>query len=42
MMSQHTKGEEENRRNSKYIADIKKKIEIVFVTDSLYDNKEDE
>ena len=36
MASQHTKGVEENIKNSRYLADIKKQIEVEFLTDSLY------
>ena len=36
MASQHTKGVEENIKNSRYVADIKKQIEMEFLTDSLY------
>lgn len=36
MASQHTKGVEENIRNSRYVADIRKQIEVAFLTDSLY------
>ena len=42
MMSQHTKGEEENRRNRRLIADIRKLIDVSFITDSLYEIEEDE
>lgn len=37
MASQHTKGVEENIRNTMYVADIRKKMEVVFLTKSLYD-----
>lgn len=37
MVSQHTKGQEENIRNTGYVADIRKKLEVNFITDSLYD-----
>ena len=37
MVSQHTKGQEENIRIRKYVEDIRKQIQIVFLTDSLYD-----
>lgn len=37
MANQHTKGQEENIRNTKYVSDIKKKMEVVFLTQSLYD-----
>lgn len=36
MASQHTKGVEENIKNSRYVADIRKQMEIEFLTDSLY------
>lgn len=36
MASQYTKGEEENIRNRMYLEDIRKQIELVFLTDSLY------
>ena len=36
MASQHTKGVEANIKNSRYVADIRKQIEIVFITESLY------
>lgn len=37
MTNQHTKGLEENIRNTKYVSDIRKKMKVVFVTPSLYD-----
>ena len=37
MVSQHTKGREENVRNRMYIADIRKQMELCFLTESLYD-----
>ena len=37
MVSQHTKGHEENVRNRMYIADIRKQMELCFLTESLYD-----
>lgn len=37
MASQHTKGVEENIKNTAYVADIRKKMEIIFLTQSLYD-----
>lgn len=37
MASQYTKGQEENIRIKKYMADLKKKIKIVFLTDSIYE-----
>lgn len=36
MASQHTKGMEENIRNRAYVENIRKQIEVVFLTDSLY------
>lgn len=36
MASQHTKGMEENIRNRRYVENIRKQIEVVFLTDSLY------
>ncbi|MCM1251811.1 MAG: 4-hydroxy-2-ketovalerate aldolase [Clostridium sp.] len=36
MASQHTKGMEENIRNRRYLEDIRKQIEVAFLTDSLY------
>lgn len=40
MVNQHTKGQEVNRRNSRYVADIRKQMQIVFLTDSVYDSSE--
>lgn len=37
MANQHTKGLEENIRNTKYVSDIRKKIAVNFLTDSLYE-----
>lgn len=37
MASQHTKGQEENIKIRKYVADLKKKIKIQFLTESLYE-----
>ena len=37
MANQHTKGQEENIRNTGYVADIRKKMEVIFLTPSLYD-----
>lgn len=37
MMNQHTRGQEENIKNAGYVADIRKKLEVLFITDSLYD-----
>lgn len=36
MASQHTKGLEENIKNRRYLEDIRKQLEVVFLTDSLY------
>lgn len=36
MVSQHTKGVEENIRNRRYMEDIRKQVCIEFLTDSLY------
>lgn len=36
MASQHTKGVEENIKNSRYVTDIRKQIEVEFLTESLY------
>ncbi len=36
MVSQHTKGVEENIKNSRYVADINKKLTINFLTKSAY------
>ena len=36
MASQYTKGTEENIRNRAYLEKIRKQIEVVFLTDSLY------
>lgn len=36
MMSQHTKGLEENIKNAGYVSDIRKKIDLEFITPSLY------
>lgn len=36
MASQHTKGMEENIRNRAYVENIRKQIEVVFLTESLY------
>lgn len=36
MASQHTKGMEENIKNRRYMEDIQKQLEVVFLTDSLY------
>lgn len=40
MVNQHTKGQEENVRNSRYVEDIRKKLKIDFLTDSVYDKQE--
>lgn len=37
MTNQHTKGKEENIRNTRYVSDIRKKIKINFLTQSIYD-----
>lgn len=37
MANQHTKGQEENIRNTGYVADIRKKMDVIFLTPSLYD-----
>lgn len=37
MASQHTKGVEENIKNTMYVSDIRKKMDIIFLTQSLYD-----
>ena len=37
MANQHTKGMEENIKNTGYVADIRKKMEVNFLTQSLYD-----
>ncbi len=37
MANQHTKGMEENIKNTRYVADIRKKMEVHFLTQSLYD-----
>ncbi len=37
MANQHTKGQEENIRNTGYVADIRKKLKVIFLTPSLYD-----
>lgn len=37
MASQHTKGVEENIKNTAYVADIRKKMKVIFLTQSLYD-----
>ncbi|MCR5503288.1 MAG: aldolase catalytic domain-containing protein [Lachnospiraceae bacterium] len=36
MASQHTKGETENIRNRRYLEDIRKQMEVTFLTESLY------
>lgn len=38
LVNQHTKGQEVNRRNSRYVADIRRQMKIVFLTDSVYDS----
>ena len=37
MENQYTEGQEENIRNAGYVSDIRKKMEVVFLTQSLYD-----
>lgn len=37
MASQHTRGAQENARNTMYVKELRKKLQIVFLTDSLYD-----
>ena len=37
MTNQHTKGQEENIKNTGYVSDIRKKMEVVFLTKSIYD-----
>ena len=37
MANQHTKGMEENIRITRYVADIRKKLDVVFLTQSVYD-----
>lgn len=39
MASQHTKGMEENIRNSRYVADIRKQLEVTFLTESVYNKQ---
>ncbi|MGN0278010.1 MAG: 4-hydroxy-2-ketovalerate aldolase [Lachnospiraceae bacterium] len=41
MINQHTKGQEENIRNSRYVAAIRKQMKLEFLTDSVYDKKEE-
>lgn len=36
LSNQHTKGQEENIRNTEYVNDLKKRISILFLTDSIY------
>ncbi len=36
MANQHTKGLEENIKNARYVSDIRKKLDVVFLTQSLY------
>ena len=40
LVNQHTDGQEVNRRNRRYVADIRKQMELVFLTDSVYDERE--
>lgn len=37
MVNQHTKGQEENRKNRKYVEDLRNNLNIVFLTESLYE-----
>lgn len=37
MLSQHTKGQEENLRIKKYVDELTKKMQITFLTDSIYE-----
>lgn len=37
MASQYTKGKDENRKIKKYISELKKKMDIYFLTDSIYE-----
>lgn len=37
MVSQHTKGQEENVKIRKYLIELKKKAKILFLTDSIYE-----
>lgn len=39
MTNQHTKGMEENIRNTGYVTDIRKKMDVVFLTPSIYDKQ---
>lgn len=39
MASQHTKRNEVNIRNRRYVEDIRKQLRVEFLTDSLYNNK---
>lgn len=39
MANQYTKGQEENIKNTGYVADIRKKMEVTFLTPSLYDKE---
>lgn len=39
MANQHTKGTEENIRNTGYVADIRRKLEVNFLTKSIYDKQ---
>lgn len=40
MVNQHTKGQEENIRNSRYVENLRKKLQIDFLTDSVYNSRE--
>lgn len=37
LTSQYTKGKDENRKIKKYISELKKKMDIYFLTDSIYE-----
>lgn len=39
MTNQHTKGMEENIRNTGYVTDIRKKMDVIFLTPSIYDKQ---
>lgn len=39
MANQHTKGMEENIRNTGYVADVRKKMDVIFLTPSIYDKQ---
>ena len=40
MANQHTRGQEVNRRNRRYVSDIRRQMQLVFLTDSVYDESE--